>query len=231
MGNDGGTIARGQDLKAVYGNSSVAGQQHLDNLQHSLLAVCSLTSLPLYENGHGQAVVSDHLGNLYLKEKVLELIIRKKSSGKGTATKLPHINGLGDIVDVNVTWSPEGSVICPVTKTTPTKQSTFVYLRPCGCVFSSRLLGDVRRHRKVPSFPAKVDISQECPSCMKPFSFNYDVVVLNPENDPQHADFNKRNFAYLSEELFLGHAKKPLKKKDKRRAKPKKAGALRVQKP
>lgn len=221
MGNDGGTIARGQDLRAVYGNNATASnnQKHIDNLQLSLLSVCSLTSLPLYEHGQAHAVVSDWQGQLFLKEKLLEWIIRQKSkllAGPAPSHKLAHINGLGDFLDVHITWSAEGTVMCPVTKTTKTPKSTFAYLRPCGCVVSSRLLGDLRNHRRITETEPDAGVSETCPKCSTPFTFNYDVVLLNPEMDADHAEFNHRNYTHLVQQLHLGHAKKAIKKEKRR---------------
>ncbi|OBA21094.1 hypothetical protein METBIDRAFT_19241, partial [Metschnikowia bicuspidata var. bicuspidata NRRL YB-4993] len=215
MGNDGGTIARGQDLRAVYAKNDALTHEPIENLQNSLLSVCSLTSLPLYEHGQGRAIVSDYQGKLYLKEQLLEFLLSKRSGTLGVSAtpRLDHINGLGDFIDVHVTWSPLGTVTCPVTKTSKTPKSTFVYLRPCGCVFSSRLLSDLRTYRKVPENEPNAAIVEKCPNCSESFAFNYDVVILNPQADAAYEEFNSRNFKYLTEKLHVGHAKKPQKKR------------------
>ncbi|KAM9917234.1 hypothetical protein OXX59_002802 [Metschnikowia pulcherrima] len=223
MGNDGGTIARGQDLRAVYSisntntNANAKEKKNLiDNLQHTLLSVCSLTSLPLYEHGQAHAVVSDFHGKLYLKEKLLELLILKRTSRSENIHKLDHIKGLGDIIDVHITWSEHGTVLCPVTKTEATKKTKFAYLRPCGCVVSSKVISDMRRHRKIADSAANTDVSDACPNCNKAFTHNYDVVMLNPESDPECEEFNSRNYAYLKDVLHVGHAKKHLKREKRR---------------
>lgn len=214
MGNDGGTIAKGQDLRAVYSSvGEKAGLLVLDDNEKALFNTCALSSLPLYQYGVGQKVVSDYQGKLYLKEKILELLIEKK---QGECMKLPHVNGLGDVLDLNIKWEDEGGIVCPVTGTSKSSHSNLAYLRPCGCVFSNKLLIEVRKHFKIGE-EAEDRATSECPLCGKGFTFNYDIVILNPQMAEEPERFNERNYKYL-QLLHMTHSKKSSKKRKKKRS-------------
>lgn len=209
MGNDGGTIAKGQDLRAVY-SAVKAGPLVLDDREKSLFSTCSLSSLPLFVDGKGQKVVSDHQGQLYLKEKILEHLVATKS-----VPKHPHISGLADLVDLSIKWD-NGRMVCPVTGSS----TSMVYVRPCGCVFSNRLLSEVRKHFGVSD---DVDAApSECPVCGAEFVLNYDVVMLNPGRDAELLEFNERNYKYL-QLRNLSHGKKRMKRKREGRREGKRA--------
>lgn len=204
MGNDGGTIAKGRDLKAIFGDNTQPGPS-LDDEKGSLLSTCALSSLPLYD-GEANKVVSDYKGLLYIKEKMLEALLEKKL---GKSKKLPHITGLDDILDLNITWK-KGEVVCPLTGES---QVTFAYLRPCGCVMSMKILSELRLALKV-----KEDVTDgskcECPQCGKTFYFNYDVVAVSKGSAKWDA-WNERNYKYVREVLNVSHAKKSKKRKRK----------------
>lgn len=213
MGNDGGTIAKGRDLKAIYGTEKKDGFK-LDDQKQSLLSVCALTSLPLYDDGP-QKVVSDYKGLLYLKEKAIEAILDAKT---GKQKRLPHIKGLDDLLELSIAWN-DGAMVCPLTKQS---ESVYAYLRPCGCVMGSKILSELRLALKV-----KEDVvdgeKSDCPVCGKPFVFNYDVVVINPAGLAQ--DANDRNYKHLRDVLNVSHTKKVKKRK---RKEPKDAASKKV---
>lgn len=210
MGNDGGTIARGQDLRAVYDSVGKADLLVLDDKEKALFNTCALLSLPLYVDGVGEKVVSDYHGKIYLKEKVLEALLEKKL---GKPAKLDHINGLGDVIDLKIKWDDQGRIVCPVTGTSKSSHSNLAYLRPCGCVFSNKLLTESRKHFKIPEDEPDSTTS-ECPLCGEPFTFNYDVVILNPHGSKEVESFNERNFIHL-QLLHMNHSKKSKKRKKK----------------
>lgn len=213
MGNDGGTIARGQDLKAVYSQTPEQGPKVLDDGDKALFSTCALSSLPLFEDGVGHSVVSDFQGKLYLKEKMLELLLEKKVGG---AEKLPHIAGLADLVDLTISWTADGHVLCPVTGTSKLSHSNLAYLRPCGCVFSNRVLTEMRVHFKI-SEEVDADHKSQCPVCEHEFAFNYDIVLLNPQNEAGER-FNSETYEFLQQQQ-MSHRKKSTKKRKKRHEK------------
>lgn len=211
MGNDGGTIAKGQDLRAIYSGGDVTSHK-LDDSDKARLNTCTLSSLPFYENGALEAVVSDYKGQLYLKEKVVELLLAKRL---GEQPKLPHISSLDDVVELKIVWSKEGHMTCPVTSVSKTSQSRFCYLRTCGCVVGAKILDELRKHYKVSE--DEVDGKQsECPLCGKEFVFNYDVVVVYPQGADQES-FNTRNYTFLTGSLNLNHNKKKRRTKKRKR--------------
>lgn len=217
MGNDGGTIARGQDLRAVYGSKKgEEGPKSLDDSEKALFGTCSLTSLPLFENGLGHKVVSDYLGKLYLKEKILELILERKTKSeeddekKQEDSSVSHITGLGDVKDLTISWTEAGDIVCPVTGTAKLSHSNLAYLRTCGCVFSNKLLVETRRHFKIGE-EVETEKTSQCPVCEQEFTFNYDIVILNPQTE-EAKEFNSKNFEYLKRH-HMSHTKKTRKRK------------------
>ena len=211
MGNDGGTIAKGQDLRAIYAGGSET-QDRLDSNDVSLFNTCALSALPLYSDGIAEPVVGDSQGRLYLKEKVLENLLQSR---KGGESRLKHIRGLDDIVTLTIKRNAKGQIVCPVSGVETSGKSTFCYLRPCGCVFAYKLIVDLRKHFRIRDDEPDIKRS-ECPACAKEFVFNFDIVILNPEKSEGSARFNDRNIAYL-EKQGLSHSKRQRKKKRKER--------------
>lgn len=207
MGNDGGTIAKGQDLRAVY-STELADPVVLYDNEKEAFNTCALSSLALFHDGVAQKVVSDYKGKLYLKEKMLEHLLAKKM---GQNSKLTHVTGLGDLIDLNIKWSDDACVVCPVTGASTSNHLSLAYLRPCGCVFGYKVLTEVRKHLKIGDGVEESVVSL-CPVCGKEFTFNYDVVRLNPQKDEE--DFNERNYKFLQRK-GMSHSKKIKKKKKK----------------
>lgn len=205
MGNDGGTIAKGQDLRAVYSTDNADPAVLFDG-EKEIFNTCALSSLPLNHEGIAPKVVSDYKGNLYLKEKIIELLLEKKTK---SSSKLPHVAGLGDVIDLNIKWSDDGSIVCPVTGASTDSHLSLAYLRPCGCVLGYKVLSDVRKHLKI---RGGVDETAKslCPVCGQEFAFNYDVVILNTLKE--NNEFNERNLEYLRKQ-GMSHSKKKIKKR------------------
>lgn len=120
MGNDGGSIIKGPrgPIKPV------EGPKERDE-DYQRLVTCSILLLPLIN----EPVVADGDGRLYLKEKLLEAILEKKTKVKYKRTR-----------PVTITWSDTGSkprIKCPITG--DTLSNTFGCLS-CGCVISTKSL-------------------------------------------------------------------------------------------
>lgn len=216
MGNDGGTIAKGQDRNAVFGTLTANGPLKLENHKDILLSTCALSGLLLYQNGKGQRVVSDFKGRLYLKEKILEFLLGSRENS-GAA----HIRSLKDVIELKITWTDDGRIECPLTGP---DASRWAYLRTCGCLMSHAVLEQLRDVIGVEAdeIMGKKD---RCPVCDGAFQFNVDVVILVPAQDEKEelgktswaAVFNLRNYDYLERELQMSHSKQEKKKKSRKR--------------
>lgn len=220
MGNDGGTIASRKDIIALHLRGKKDNEE--DRVSGISTNYCKLTSFPLNTTKH---VVGDYMGNLYIKEKIIETMIERKkkpldhtsnvgTSNVGTSSvgisNVDHIKSLKDLVDVKVEWK-EGSIICPVSCS---PAMIYAYLRTCGCLLSLKVL--------FPSMNlAETKSKLSCLSCGSEFHYNYDIVIANPKTS-EHREFNEANYNYLTKELKLHHNKSPLKKRkrDKEEEKP-----------
>lgn len=236
MGNDGGTIARGKDLKAIYTDSSgTEDQQHLQRSHNSKVVMCSLSSLPLYHNGP-QAVVSDYKGKVYLKEKVLQFMLQRKAkvqerSSERTGGQKPegqkpegqtegqesesqrrgefcHLKRLSDLVELHVTWK-DGMAVCSVSGT----NTGLVYLRQCGCVVSQKMVLEVlapRSNIRPSGGPSNTTRVSETNVRVCPScgcdADATDVVYLNPPKGSGMDEFNAVTYAALAAE-GLTHSK------------------------
>lgn len=182
MGNDGGTIIK--KIKVT----NAAGTELGEDDEYTLLTTCALSGLELYN----QPIVSDYLGKLYLKEKVIEYLLEKKD--------LPtHITTLKDVIDLKVTWKLVDSkphITCPITQLDKTKNSEYSYLRNCGCLVSYKLLKK---------------ISTNCPNCDTPFTKS-DIVLVNPVNNKNYTLLNQSNYDQLISQ-GLTHSKKKKKRR------------------
>lgn len=202
MGNDGGTIARGKDLQAIFGAEAARNAENT----HEAELVCLLTSLPLSKSGKSERVAADYKGNLFLKKQLLEALL-----AKSLPLALSHIKSLKDIADVSVHFDTEDNIVCPVSSAKRTKHFPFCYLRTCGCVIACKVLGELRHHLHIDDTTEEAAES-ECPQCSGKFMFNYDVVIINPHSK-KDIDLNERNYVYLIDTLRMTHSKTPLKRK------------------
>lgn len=208
MGNDGGTIAKGQDLRAVY-STVHADPVVLFDSEKETFNTCAMSSLPLFHDGIPQKVVSDYKGKLYLKEKIIELLLEKNTEND---RKLPHVTGLGDVINLQIKWNDDATIVCPVTGASTSSHLNLAYLRPCGCVLGYKVLAEVRNHLKIGEGVDQTSKSL-CPVCGQEFTFNYDVVMLNPLKENEK--FNERNMEYLRLQN-MSHSKKKIKKRKKK---------------
>lgn len=190
MGNDGGTI-----VKKIKGEVKA----HVDTTEdeeYTVLTTCYLSSLPLYN----QPVVSDYLGRLYSKEKILENLLEKDKINKD----IDHINSIRDVIDLKISWKLINSkyyIECPVSHITKVKNSEYSYLRTCGCVVSYKLL-------------TNLPTNNNCPNCDTHFD-KYDIVLVNPMKNQQFTSINTNNFNHLQQQ-GLTHSKTPKKIKKRK---------------
>lgn len=196
MGNDGGTIAKGQDLRHVHGKA-VAHEPVSGGL------VCNLTGTPLYAESGSEPICGDAHGQLYHKIRVLQwLMDRKGKSGVAPGKTAPAIASLNDLVSLKPTWSVDGLLQCPVTGLVADAGTGLAYLRPCGCVVSAKLLREISNYEKPKGENAG---SSACPQCGVGFAVDCDVVLVNP--DPEGEALNKKSMLRLKA-LGLCHNKK-----------------------
>lgn len=230
MGNDGGTIARRQDILSLhsYGKQGKEANQIADDNENSILTTCALSSLPLF-NPESPQIVGDYKGKLYLKEQALEYILKQKTAGSEssdkttTTSRFSHIRSLNDIVDVHINWkvTPENtspSIECPVSKELKNNKTVYAFLRPCGCVLSYKFLEGIMKYLEEQDPKSDVSLKErDCPNCGKGFCFKYDVVIMNPLDIDKYNEFNENSLSYLQNNLNLTHSKRPKKSKKKRR--------------
>lgn len=232
MGNDGGTIAKRQDILSLhsYGKYGVNDKIQIADDESSDLTTCALSSTSLY----GLITVSDYKGKLYDKSKVLKYMLERESSkddfvdtkggvDKKMSSPFSHLRSLRDIIDVHISWKDNlygaiPDIQCPITKEL-NSNTVYAYLRPCGCIISFKVLEGLGKHfgekdNKADSLLKEID----CPNCGEMFCFKYDVVLLNPRDVSERTEFNERSFNYL-QELKLTHSKKPMKNKKKKKSK------------
>lgn len=202
MGNDGGTIAKRQDLFALH------TQKPSECLEDDLLDICATSFLPLED-----PVVSDYKGLLYRKDKLIEHILASKQTAtdkKQQGPNLDHISSLKDVIDLRIAWKNK-HITCPVTETVRTIKVPFAYLRPCGCLMLLKLLEKVQGTLK-----EKKIQKENCPCCGTEFHFDYDVVVVESQKEKEARDRNEKNHEYVSRVLRQYHNGKRMSKGQKR---------------
>ncbi|KAF5376941.1 hypothetical protein D9615_007291 [Tricholomella constricta] len=141
MGNDGGSIPDRRDLVK---NKPKAEQADKANQTRARWFFCALSKRKLQE-----PVVSCALGKLYNKDSIIEYLLDKSAYGDGE-TICGHIRSLKDVKALTFSPNPARTpsptsdpstsehpqFICPLTLKEMNGLQPFVYLRPCGCVFS-----------------------------------------------------------------------------------------------
>lgn len=209
QGNDGGSIAKRDDLVRTKGG----GEKHdQDALRSIAWTLCRLSKTPLRA-----PVLADPLGQMYNKDGILEFLLRKntKIAGEEELRVAGHVRGLKvRVAMAKVLWltrqdlrelrlsenaatadeTAEFPFACPLTQRPMNGRHAFVYLRPCGCVFSESGLRNVC----APGNKGKTDVpesEQACPTCSTPFRYaeldvaaddvDADVVWINPPADVQ----------------------------------------------
>ncbi|WFD19688.1 Replication termination factor 2 [Malassezia caprae] len=199
MGNDGGSIARRDDLVRTKAQAPVS--QDRDELRHSTWTLCRVSHHRLQA-----PVMLDRLGQLYNKEGLIEYLLRRAKNAATDAEHeaARHIRGLKDVRPVALAPNPvreaeRGEALyyphaCPLTQRPMNGKNKFVALWTCGCVLSEAGL----RETAFPGAPRKeVTEATPCPQCGVPFqpaalwhatpTIDDDVVALYPPPDAQRA--------------------------------------------
>ncbi|TKY87981.1 hypothetical protein EX895_003077 [Sporisorium graminicola] len=199
MGNDGGSIAKRDELVRT---KATLEKVDPELLRQSLWTVCALSRRPLEP-----PVASDPLGRLYNKDSIVQhLLVRSQNdpSSSKIADPIPHIRGLRDITELNLTPntlyrppSPTASsnqhsvfpFMCPLSSKQMDGKQRFVYIANCGCAMSAIGLRTTVAASET-SDKHKPD-HKPCPVCGKTFNaaglakgkqadMGADVVTINP---------------------------------------------------
>ncbi|TFK48031.1 DUF602-domain-containing protein [Heliocybe sulcata] len=196
MGNDGGSIPDRRDLVRT---KAKAEQADKANQTRARWFFCALSKRPLQE-----PIVSCALGRLYNKDALLEFLLDRTQYGDGAAI-CGHIRSLKDVKPLKLTANPATApktaapderpqFVCPLTFKEMNGAQPFVYLAPCGCVFSLSGLkslgasspkeasgsGDEGKKDKVDADPLEL-----CPQCGAKYSKSDDIIPLNPSAEEE----------------------------------------------
>ncbi|KAJ6500340.1 DUF602-domain-containing protein [Mycena sanguinolenta] len=208
MGNDGGSIPDRRDLVR---NKPKAAAVDKANQTRARWNFCALSKRRLQE-----PIVSCALGKLYNKDAVIEFLLDRDAYGDGENI-CGHIRSLKDVKTLTLTANPAPAVpgtepserpqfVCPLTLKEMNGTMPFVYLRPCGCVFSAAGLNALRSS---PPDSAQEAEKDTCPQCAAKYSHSADCVPLNPTLEEEE----RLRFALEAQRLL-----EPVKKSKKRKA-------------
>ncbi|KZT24360.1 DUF602-domain-containing protein [Neolentinus lepideus HHB14362 ss-1] len=234
MGNDGGSIPDRRDLVRT---KAKAEQADKANQTRARWFFCALSKRPLQE-----PIVSCALGRLYNKDALLEFLLDRKQYGDGEAI-CGHIRSLKDVKQLKLTLNPTTAsksaapaatdspderpqFVCPLTFKEMNGAQPFVYLSPCGCVFSLSGLkslgssspkeggaspsGSGDEGKKEKDGAATKDAQLElCPQCGAKYSKSEDIITLNPSPEEEER---------LRSVMERKRAAEPQKKGKKRKA-------------
>ncbi|KAI5960384.1 rtf2 [Candida pseudojiufengensis] len=210
MGADGGTTAKRSDILQLHNLTQKKELQEGENKEQILLQSCAISGLPLYNNS---PIVGDFKGKLYIKEKILQYLLEVKLDKSKLKVQFQHLKTLKDLKTVTITWKIIKNIPhfqCPITKELDDK-THYSYLRTCGCVMSYKLLKELKK-----SLSDGSTKTSQCPICNKTFTFDYDLVIINPINQKEFDDINESNYKYLKNVLQLSNNLEPIKRKKKK---------------
>ncbi|KAL4466909.1 hypothetical protein ABPG74_010506 [Tetrahymena malaccensis] len=163
MGNDGGSFQTRTDL--------VKEKPKEVKIDNTILAkfrarLCTLSKLRLKK-----PIVMCRLGNFYNFEEILKHLMEKSMP-----STFSHIKKAKDVKEVKLEPNPdqksEYPYICPLSQIEFNGLNKFVGLWDCGCVFSEKLIQNLKGDNK------------KCPVCSKSYS-SKDVVQLNMSAEDQ----------------------------------------------
>ncbi|CBQ70114.1 related to Protein C20orf43 [Sporisorium reilianum SRZ2] len=205
MGNDGGSISKRDELVRTKATSEKVDPELL---RQSLWTVCALSRRPLEA-----PVASDPLGRLYNKDSIVEhLLLRSQKDASSKLTDpIPHIRGLRDITELNLTPntlyrppSPTATTdqhsvypfMCPLSSKQMDGKQRFVYIASCGCAMSATGLRTTVAASEASDKDRPDD--KPCPVCGKTFNaaglakgkqaeVGGDVVTINPSEAEEAA--------------------------------------------
>jgi hypothetical protein len=142
MGNDGGSfVQRTEAVRLKQDAHSKSLHLPKSTLTKPLWRTCFLTKEPLEE-----PLASDGYGHLYNFSEIVELLLNKKDFGN-SADVVKHIKAVGEVVRLQVKKNEDekvGGWVCPVTGREMNEGGKFVYLVPCGHVFSESALKHIQ---------------------------------------------------------------------------------------
>ncbi|KAK7023812.1 Rtf2 domain-containing protein [Favolaschia claudopus] len=172
---------------------------------------CALSKRRLQE-----PVVSCALGKLYNKDAIIEFLLDRDAYGDGENI-CSHIRSLKDVKTLTLTPNPAPAAlgtepserpqfVCPLTMKEMNGAMPFVYLRPCGCVFSA---GGLNAMRSTPPDGATDGEKDTCPQCAAKYIRAADCIPLNPGAEQEES----LRFALEAQRLL-----EPVKKSKKRKA-------------
>jgi Rtf2 RING-finger len=151
MGNDGGSfVQRTEAVKLKQDAHSKSLHLPKSTLTKPLWRTCFLTKEPLQE-----PLCSDGYGHLYNFSEILDLLLNQKDFGNA-ADVVKHIRHVGDVVKLQVKRNEDAGVggwVCPVTGREMDDGAKFVYLVPCGHVFSENALKNVQQTQCLEVYP------------------------------------------------------------------------------
>ena len=148
------------------------------------------------------------LGRLYNKDAVIEHVVSEESPFGDADKTAPHIKRIKDVVELKLTRAESNDKkdenaarwICPVTRREMNgKAGVFVYLVPCGHVFSEMAIRELK--------------TDACLDCSTPF-LPRDIIVINPKTNAL-ATLTERLVSLINEGLT--HSLAPIKKSKKRK--------------
>lgn len=192
QGNDGGSIAKRDDLVRTKPSTETADQ---DEVRHSLWTQCRLSKAPL-----ARPVMADRLGQLYNKDGVIEYLLRRaRHEATDAENKVAgHLRGLKDVREVALTPNPVRRdaddklyypYACPLTQRALNGKFRAVCLWPCGCVLSESGLRETAARTDEPTAACPVCSASFRAAALReaPVSAESDVVYLNPPAREQDA--------------------------------------------
>ncbi|OCH94185.1 DUF602-domain-containing protein [Obba rivulosa] len=205
MGNDGGSIPDRRDLVRT---KAKAEQADKANQTRARWFFCALSKRPLQE-----PIVSCALGKLYNKDALLEYLLDRSAYGDGEEI-CGHIRSLKDVKTLKFTHNPAKSspsdsptdkapFVCPLNFKEMNGSQPFIYLAPCGCVFSlaglkavtssnfppresdGKLESDVKKEQKENAGEDAGKQFDMCPQCGTKYDKVEDTIPLNPSPEEE----------------------------------------------
>jgi hypothetical protein len=154
MGNDGGSIPGRKDLvKEKIKEKRIENEELVKQSQSKY---CALTKESLKS-----PIVGDKMGLLYNKESLIQTLIEKR-----LPKSFIHISTLKDIKDLNITFSEENKIKCPITMMEFSGINSFYFLWNCGCVISKKAIEEL-------------NMKDKCINCGTFNNPKYDFISLN----------------------------------------------------
>ncbi|KAK5047221.1 hypothetical protein LTR84_006743 [Exophiala bonariae] len=208
MGNDGGSIPTRRELvkeAARNPTSTELKDKQKEHLAHRW-SICPISNQPLVK-----PIVSDHSGNLYNKDAIIQFLlpVEVSSVDKGEYEKFiqGRVKSLKDVVEVQFEVeqdeeSKDTRWVCPITSKRLGPSVKAVYIVPCGHAFSQEAIKEMQSDGK-------------CVQC----GTNYeerDIIPILPSTEKDKAHVLER--LDILKSLGLTHALKKASGSKKRKA-------------